>query len=283
MRIALIGILVGFSMLVLFAVRAGMTLWVACVFFVLYFVLSVGITRIRAELGAPVHDLHFMGPERVLVMAAGTRTLGKRNLTLLSMFYWFNRAYRCHPMPHQLESFKIAHHVRFASRRVYAILMVGGVLGAVSVWWFLLHAFYRDGGLRGIASYGVWAFGREPFARLEHWLTYPTPTDVPALAAIILGFALTILMLTCRLRFIWWSLHPLGYALADDYAMNWIWSSVFVGWLAKVWVMRIGGIRVYRAALPFFLGLIMGEFSAGCFWSMISLITGQPMYAFKNW
>ena len=283
MRMAVLGVVVGLVILVLFTVRAGMSLWVALVFFALYFILSVGITRIRAELGAPVHDLHFMGPERILVLAAGTRALGKQNLALLSLFYWFNRAYRCHPMPHQLEGLKLAQHERFHPRGMHFVLLIGGIIGAISVWWLLLDAFYREGGLRGIASYAVGAFGREPFARLESWLTYPTVTDVPALVAIGTGLVMTLTMLLLRLRFIWWSLHPLGYALADDYAMNWIWSSVFVGWVLKVFVLRLGGIRIYRAALPFFLGLIMGEFSGGCFWSILALITGQPMYAFKNW
>lgn len=283
MRTAIVGVLAGMLFLIIFAIRGGMSIWVASAFFVLYFILSIGISRIRAELGAPVHDLHFMGPERILVLTAGTRALGKRNLTLLSLFYWFNRAYRCHPMPHQLEGFKLAHHEHFQARKMFFVLLVGGVLGAISVWWILLHAFYKDGGSRGIASYAVGAFGREPFARLETWLIYPTQTDIPALVAIFIGLGSTLSLLLLRTRFVWWSLHPLGYALADDYAMNWIWSSMFVGWLLKMLILRIGSIRTYKSTLPLFLGFIMGEFSAGCFWSIISLITGKHMYAFKNW
>jgi len=283
MRAAIIGVIAGMLFLILFAMRGGMSAWVASVFFMLYFILSIGITRIRAEFGAPVHDLHFMGPERILVLTAGTRALGKQNLALLSIFYWFNRAYRCHPMPHQLEGLKLAHHERFQVRGMFFVLLIGGVLGAISVWWVLLHAFYNEGGLQGIASYAVRAFGREPFARLESWLIYPKQTDVPALVAILIGLSGTLALLLLRARFVWWHLHPLGYALADDYAMNWIWASVFVGWLSKVLVLRMGGVRIYKSALPLFLGFIMGEFSGGCFWSIISLITGNQMYAFKNW
>jgi len=71
--------------------------------------------------------------------------------------------------------------------------------------------------------------------------------------------------------------------LADDYAMNWIWSSVLCGWALKFLILKLGGIRIYRVTLPFFIGLILGEFVLGSFWSVVSLITNQPMYAFKNW
>ena len=55
------------------------------------------------------------------------------------------------------------------------------------------------------------------------------------------------------------------------------------GWALKLLVLKLGGILVYRTALAFFIGLILGEFVLGSFWSLLSLVTGQPMYAFKNW
>lgn len=283
MRTALGGGVLGILFLMAFSVKAGLSGWVAAAFFGLYFVLATGIARIRAELGAPVHDLHFMGPERVLVFGVGSRRLGAQNLSLLSMFYWFNRAYRCLPMPAQLEGLKLAQAERFEARGLFWALLVGGVLGGLSVWWILLDAFYRQGGLSGIASYAVHAFGKEPFARLESWLTFPTETDIPALVAVLIGYVVTTVLLVLRTRFVWWPLHPLGYCLADDYAMNWIWSSVLVGWALKVGILHGGGIRAYRSALPLFLGLLMGEFTGGCFWSVVNLLTGRPMYAFKNW
>ena len=283
MRVAFIYVILGGVCLIGFAVYAGMSAWVALAFFALYFMLSVGLARIRAELGAPVHDLHFMGPQRLVVFATGTRLIGNQNLTLLAIFSWFNRAYRCHPMPIQLESLKLAQVQRFHARRIFFALIIGCAIGAITVWWKLLDSFYQQGGSQGIASYAVFAFGREPYTLLENWLTYPNPPDVPALIAVAIGFCLTLVMLILRARLIWWQFHPLGYTLADDYAINWIWSSVLCGWALKLLVLKLGGIRVYRTALPFFIGLILGEFVLGSFWSLLSLATGQPMYAFKNW
>ena len=42
-----------------------MSPWVGAAAFALYFAISLAITRVRAELGPPVHDLHFSGPDHI--------------------------------------------------------------------------------------------------------------------------------------------------------------------------------------------------------------------------
>src|SRR4029453_18720265 len=85
----------------------GMSPKVATLFLLIYMGLSVAITRIRAELGTP-HEINFVSPNAILVNTIGTSALGKANLTAMPSTHWFNRGYRCHPMPNQLESFKMA-------------------------------------------------------------------------------------------------------------------------------------------------------------------------------
>ena len=72
----------------------------------------------RAELGTPVHDLHYSGPDEILTRTIGTRKLGRGNLVMFSMFWFINRAYRSHPMPHQLEGFKMAERTRMNLRHL---------------------------------------------------------------------------------------------------------------------------------------------------------------------
>ena len=59
---------------------AGMSIWVILVFFGIYYAISTAVTRMRAELGSPVHDLHFIGPDEMMPRIFGTRLLGPHNL-----------------------------------------------------------------------------------------------------------------------------------------------------------------------------------------------------------
>src|SRR5207244_5430300 len=111
-RASSLGIVFGMVALVLFSAGIGMSPLIAVLFFPTSFPLALAITRMRAELGTPIHDLHFTGPDWIMAEGFVTRHLDPRTLTAFSMFFWFNRAYRGHPMPHQLEAFKLAEQSR---------------------------------------------------------------------------------------------------------------------------------------------------------------------------
>lgn len=61
-RIAVSLVIISSFFLMGFCHFAGMSMWVIVIFFLLYFLLSISFTRIRAESGILFHDLHFMGP-----------------------------------------------------------------------------------------------------------------------------------------------------------------------------------------------------------------------------
>ena len=62
--------------------------------------------------------------------------------------------------------------------------------------------------------------------------------------------------------------------------MHLVWSCLFISWLAKLIVLRYGGIKTHTRMIPFFLGLIVGEFVVGSFWTIISVISSIETYRF---
>jgi len=271
-RAAFLGMIVGLGFVLFFCSKAGMSAWVIVSFFVIWLMLALAITRMRAELGSPVHDLHFIGPDETLPRIFGTRKLGASNLTMFSYLYFLNRAHRAHVMPHQLEGFKLAERTNINNRRLFILMIWATVLGAFASFFSYLTIAYRQGGL-------YWT-GNEAFGRLERWLTIPRSTDTPALIFIGVGFILTLLLASMRMRFLWWSLHPAAYAVTGSWAINPLLGSIFVGWLCKWIVLKYGGIKWLRSVTPAFLGLILGEFVVGGFWSVLGTILGKPMYRF---
>jgi hypothetical protein len=57
-------------------------------------------------------------------------------------------------------------------------------------------------------------------------------------------------------------------------------GSIFVGWLLKLLILKFGGIRMHRASTPLFLGLILGEFVLGAFWSVLGIVLKMSTYRF---
>jgi hypothetical protein len=81
-----------------------------------------------------------------------------------------------------------------------------------------------------------------------------------------------------RRQFIWFPFHPTGYALGLSAGMVWVWSAICVGWILKAILLKFGGLRLYRKAAPFFVGVILGDFLIGTFWSLVGAVFGIPVY-----
>jgi len=76
-----------------------------------------------------------------------------------------------------------------------------------------------------------------------------------------------------------WPLHPVALLFAGNWYAHRVWISVFLGWLAKVLLLRYGGARTHRTAGPFFMGLIIGEMGAMAFWTSVTALLaacGRP-------
>lgn len=282
-RTALLGAAGGVAALIAFIVWCGVTPWVAVAFFAIYLMLSISVDRMRAELGSPAHDLHYAGPDHLLSVVVGPHGLTKRTLAFFSVSWGFNRAYRSHPMPHQMEGFKLAQVTGVPFRPLFWIMLAAGVWGTLCAFWALLHVYYHLGAATAKMQVPQvpMVFGREPWERMARWTTPPFPPRDPAQTWFILGgLAFSLFLTGMRGQFLWWPFHPVGLAVSSSWAMQLMWFSLLVAWVAKYAIMRGGGLRAYRAALPFFLGLILGEFVVGSVCNLAGIFFGFELYRF---
>ena len=279
-RLALVGVAVGGGLLVACCLALGVPLWVALLFFAIYFALSLAVTRMRAELGPPAHDLHYGGPDVMLPVIFGSAALGPQALTVFSLLWWMNRAYRSHPMPHQLEGLRIAERRGISSGGLAGVMLIACVAGVIVAFWSMLHNGYRYGMATSRVGIAAHVFGREPFDRLASWLTVPVEPSLSATVAIGVGVAFSLLLLWLRTRFLWWPLHPVGYAVSSSWSMHMLWMPMLIAWVIKLSVLRYGGLRLYRQGLPFFIGLILGEYVTGALWSLAGVILQTRVWVF---
>lgn len=275
-RGATLGIVLGMAVLVWFSVRLGMPVWVALLFFAIYFALALAITRMRAELGTPIHDLHFTGPDWMLAEVVGTRDLGARTLNAFTVFFWFNRAYRGHPMPHQLEGFKLAEQCHSRYQPWFWTIWVTGILGSLAGFWAMLHLHY----VYGATAKARGTFGPEAFVRLSAWLKNPVPTNPSVVYATLVGFAFACFLQAMRVRFPWWPFHPLGYAVTSSWEINLVWMPLFIAWAVKLVILKYTGLPGFRRSLPFFFGLMLGQFVLGSLLNVYGIVRELPTYQF---
>ncbi len=271
---ALLGAVGGIAALIVFCQQAKMTLLPALGFILLYLLISVAIARIRAELGSPVHDLHFIGPQVMMTEVFGASALGKRNLIMFGFFHSITRAHRSHPMPHQIEGMKLAGESHTSQRGLTVAMMLAAAFALLLGWGVLLDAFFRYGGS------GWSGKGREAWSLVDQWLTGPGTPNPYSWGALVWGMAFTMLLTWLRTRYVWWLLHPAGFAVSGSWSMALFAPSVLVGWLAKTLILHYGGMSAYAPASTFFMGLIMGEFTAGTGWGIAGIALQRRMYNF---
>jgi hypothetical protein len=280
-RAAAVGAVAGFVALAYFMKRVGMSPWVAVAAFVVYFVLSTAIARMRAELGPPVHDLHFSGPDYMITTSAGLGRLSNGDLVGLTYMYWFNRAYRGHPMPIGLEGMKMAQATRSSQKKFLVAVMIAAVVGTLATFWAYLHVGYQLG-LSGRVAFGD-GFAGEAYRNLQGWWPRPTQMEGPnhgANLAMLGGFVFCAFLAYMRTKMFNWPFHPIGYAISGSWSMNLVWVPMIVAWILKVVTLRYGGLRLYKTAVPLFLGLILGEMMIGCIWSLIGIAFHIPYFSF---
>ena len=273
-RAAVLGMIFAGGFIGFFCLQAGMSLGVILAYFGFFFLLSIGITRIRAELGPPAHEMAFsLNGAYLLTLFAGTTGVGLQNLTMMSMFWWFSgRGYRTHPMPCQLEAMKMGKQAGIDMRGMGGAMMFALFVGGLASFWAALHLQYGAG-----ANMMTWANWGE-IQQTKSWADSPVPPDINGQFALAGGLLAALGMMWMRTRFLWWPFHPAGYAIALTFGAEYYWSCLVFSTLIKYFVLRYGGYKLNRAVMPFMFGIILGEYGVGAFWSLLSVFLNHGRF-----
>ncbi len=248
-------------------------------YFALYALIVVCIARMRAELGPPSHDLPRGGPDRILTAFLGPETFGPRNLTLFTLLDWLTYSYRAHPAGHALESYQIGHRSGLDARRLTAV-MVWSLAVAYVAWMILsLDAVYRYGFSAKIRSYLDDAAG-QAWGELATVLQGEPGPNLAYVKQFTGGLLVTSGLALLRQRYVFFPLHPVGYAVNGNWTLSHLWFSLFLAWLLKTVLVRAGGLKAYRRGLPFCFGLMLGDCLIGGGLCLISTWTPTPVRGF---
>jgi len=223
----------------------------------------------------------------------GADRLPPASVTLLNGCFAWTADMRDNPMPQMVQAMKLGHasgephagghsgarpNAGTPMRAILWPLIWASLFGTVCAFWAHLHVYYIYGAATAKVRPWLATMGLQQANQTANLLASRTPRDSAGFAAAGGGLAIVVACSALRLRFPWWPIHPLGYALATTNSLDYMWCPFFIAWLAKTLTVRYGGIKAYRAALPFFLGLTLGDYVVPTLWGVWGMITGQQQY-----
>ena len=258
-RTAAIGVIAGTIYILGWFYQCGMTLPVALLFVFGFMVAYLGITRLVIQSGL-YYGTTPMNAQSFTVAITGT-DIGTANLLGLAMSYsWFGDV-QSFFMPSAAHAAKLSEAC--ANRRsmswAIGLAVVAGFVITTACTIYLCYQY-------GAGNWSAWYFspggglGGMAFNTVINQINNPIPTDWTKLAYFGAGLLSYSILALCQNWFYWWPLHPIGLTLGSVWMINAISFSVFLAWLFKTVILHYGGVRLYRQARPFFIGLIVGYF-----------------------
>ena len=212
-------------------------------------------------------------------------TIGLKGLSLPALYsvYRFEGTFlydtREMLIPSVLNGAKTAEAGHFAARPLFKAMVaavgIGLVVSAVASLWV---PYYFGGGNSLTNPFTYLHAPTRPLNLFGGAYSAPYAGSWTNWFHIVGGFAGVLGLLILRANFNI-GLHPIGFLGASVHAMHMLWASMFFGWAAKSLIQRYGGMKGYTAALPFFLGLILGDVINSVVWIVIGNLTstGYPI------
>jgi len=165
---------------------------------------------------------------------------------------------RPNPCPTQLEGLRLAERLGASQKKLAWIMMMAVPFAMVVYFWANLHIGYHQG-LEAKGYRDILYVCNQAAGKLDGWLRDPTGPNWGGTGAIGIGALVTVALMAAKLQFSWWPLHPIAFPLALSYPIDGMTPAIIASLTVKSLLLRYGGLRAHRKALPFFLGLIAGS------------------------
>lgn len=278
-RLAVFGGGLGILFLLGWLIMIGMAWWLAIVLLGLVLIIYIGFARIVAEGGVIFAET--LNPQDFMIHGFTGPFLGARNLVSIGLTKFWMTHTRTLIMPSMANSLKLADAARIKNQRwltaAMGLAIVGSLVGSIYAVMFLA---YEYGGI----NLNWHFFGELQQNRFNYYASTVNTTSDPVGRWFFFGAGGGVMwfLMILRQKFIWWPLHFIGFPVGASAPLAVGWFSIFLAWMLKGLILKYGGITTYRAMLPLFLGLILGEFVSAGMWVIIDGLTGITGHVIFN-
>ncbi len=259
-RTAVFVLIIGLLFIFSWLRRAGASNLVAFFWMSVLFIFYIGLAKIAAASGLVF--LSCAGWVSGLVQSFTPRAwMGQSSIvtnTLLQLTWQSGKGWI---MPQAAGSARLIYLLKKKARTVGVVVALSFILATLASTLSLVYLGHRMGAI----NFGGWDFEKAGPAYMTRIVGQMRTlaagrggVERVALGYLGFGMALCSFLIFMNYRFTWWPLHPIGLAVGWGYSVRTAAFSVFIVWLCKLIILRVGGMSLYNRIKPFFLGMIVG-------------------------
>ncbi len=256
---ALVGFVLANGFMLWWAAKTGMSWWSFALIMAVFYVSMIGTSRLVAAAGL-TQPRPEVNTRWTVLRTVGAGAIGPRSL---AMYSYLTMGFMLEPqnlaLLYVMNSFKLIDTGDIAARRFPAAVMITTVGALLAGGAALLYVAYHY----GATSMECWPITAVPtcaFRQFSSSLRSPEQGNNWLRFAMVVGAGFTLLLFLLSSRFVWWPFTPIGFIVASVYHTNQhVWTNALIAWALTTLVRRYGGLRLYRALRPAFLGLVLGQ------------------------
>ena len=270
-RVAVFGLILGILFMAGWLTLTGISFWISLLFLFGALLFFLGLTRIVAEAGIPTLVAPAISSSEV-ISSIGSSHIGASGLTGLGFTYVYSSDLRTFPMCPAAHGLKMAEEMGKKKGLLFLGMFLALIIGIFASLWIALRLSYIYGGI----NLSSWYFGggaKEPWLYTADKVLHPEGPNGLGWLCRGIGVVVMFALMFMRNRFLWWPLHPIGFPIGPVWLMGQLWFSIFLAWLLKSLILRYGGPKLYKNTIPFFLGLILGQYACAGVWFVIDYFT----------
>ncbi|MES2465179.1 MAG: DUF6785 family protein [Armatimonadota bacterium] len=280
------GFVLGLVGMLAWCVIAGFPLWFSALYFGFYFMVALVLSRLMAE-GGISWILAPILPDKLILSLFGSGAVSVTVLTRLAFLMQHLRDTRQMLLPALFEAGKMRDVIGFPLRRFYLILLAAMGIALVVGGARALPLFYQHGAVSLITNNDGLAMSARVIpltgiGQAADRLQSPVGISSGGGIAVVIGAGIAYAFSILRLRYAWWPIHPLGYALTgtlqSGYASKMV-LSIFLGWGLKALTLRFGGMGGFRWMRCAAFGLIVGDLLMSGIIKLLDALLGPSGYA----
>ncbi len=264
-RWALIGLGVSLVYLWIWLSRIGFDVLQAILLLFAVIFTYTGMAKIMADTGLPYTNVP-AGPWGLVGPFFGGGMVDSNTRVALRYGGFLTSHFKGLFLPALSHAGRVAEGVRGNRRNLIVAIGLGFIVSLAVCVILTLYLGYRDGAYN-FNSWEIVRAGERHFKSTATWVkngivkapTLPVYIEHPDHMGFFgLGGGIMALLIYLRHRLVWWPLHPVGLAISGSYLARRTSFTVFVAWLIKLVMLKVGGPSVYRKSRPFFIGLLVG-------------------------